>query len=219
MPQSDPDDRLLAALRGERVTGEDPTEAAELRAASRIGAAARRAAADGDDTEHPAPTPEPMVMPEIEASARSATDTELIPLRRRRLGNWVPTLAAAAIAIIAGAILLLSRDDAEQVALVDLDPLTESGMATAELVNDGGRYELRVAVEGIVPDGGYLEVWLINSAVTELVSFGPIESSGTYLLPDGLDPADFPVVDVSIEALDGDPTHSGQSVFRGQFSL
>jgi hypothetical protein len=34
-------------------------------------------------------------------------------------------------------------------------------------------------------------------------------------VPDGVDTAEFPVVDVSAEADDGDPAHSGDSIVRG----
>ena len=145
---------------------------------------------------------------------------DVIPIGRSRLRSWLPLAAAAAIAIIAGAALVLRGDDVQQVALVELDSLTNEGSATAELVRDDGRLELRVDVEGQVrPEDGFLELWLINGEITELISLGPLQPDGRYLLPPGVDPAAFPVVDVSIEPLDGDPTHSGQSVFRGQFAL
>lgn len=225
MQQFDPDDRLLAALRGERVTPDDPIEASELRAAARIGAAARRDRYE-DDEEPLAPLelprPEARTLPSIadEVSQSSSGLADAIPLeRKRRFRTWIPSVAAAAIAVIAGTALLLNGDRSEQIAFVDLDPLIDEGAATAELVDRGDRFELRVAVEGVAPEGEYLELWLINSEISQLVSFGPIEDGGTYTLPEGLDPADFPVVDVSVESFDGDPTHSGQSVFRGEFSL
>jgi len=60
---------------------------------------------------------------------------------------------------------------------------------------------------------------MIDTDVTRLVSLGPVRADGTYDLPPGLDPAQFPVVDVSVEPLDGDPTHSGDSVLRGELAL
>ena len=38
----------------------------------------------------------------------------------------------------------------------------------------------------------------------------------TFELPADLDLGEFPIVDVSVEPLDGDPTHSGVSVARGE---
>ncbi len=56
---------------------------------------------------------------------------------------------------------------------------------------------------------------MIDEGVTRLVSLGPLRPDGTYDLPDTIDPRDFPVVDVSVEPVDGDPTHSGDSRLRG----
>jgi hypothetical protein len=51
-----------------------------------------------------------------------------------------------------------------------------------------------------------------------MVSLGPLRADGRYAIPDGVDVRAFPVVDVSIEPLDGEPTHSGRSVMRGVLS-
>jgi len=40
-------------------------------------------------------------------------------------------------------------------------------------------------------------------------------SSSSFPLPPGVSLADYPVVDISLEAYDGDPTHSAISVARG----
>ena len=63
------------------------------------------------------------------------------------------------------------------------------------------------------------EVWMINPDVTQLISLGPIRSDGIYDLPAGLDPAAFPIVDVSFESFDGNPQHSGNSVLRGELAF
>ena len=39
--------------------------------------------------------------------------------------------------------------------------------------------------------------------------------TATFPVPDGLDLGEFPVVDISVEPFDGDPSHSGDSVVRG----
>jgi hypothetical protein len=76
-----------------------------------------------------------------------------------------------------------------------------------------------VETTGLDPGDGFLEVWVIDAEVTKLVSLGPSRPDGTYDLPPGLDPEDFPVVDVSVEPLDGDPAHSGDSVLRGELTF
>ena len=60
---------------------------------------------------------------------------------------------------------------------------------------------------------------MINPDVTQLVSLGPLRSDGFYELPAGIDPVSFPIVDVSVEPIDGVPTHSGNSVLRGQLTF
>ena len=42
---------------------------------------------------------------------------------------------------------------------------------------------------------------------------------GEFTIPAGLDLGQYPVVDISAEPLDGDPTHSGTSLLRGTISL
>jgi hypothetical protein len=40
-------------------------------------------------------------------------------------------------------------------------------------------------------------------------------STGRFTVPAGVNLTDYPVVDVSLEPLDGNPAHSGTSVLRG----
>jgi hypothetical protein len=52
--------------------------------------------------------------------------------------------------------------------------------------------------------------------VEGMFPLGAVEpGTQTVELPDGLDLAEYPLLDVSVEPLDGDPTHSGVSVARG----
>ena len=103
-------------------------------------------------------------------------------------------------------------------AAVDLDPLADndaSGRASVIERPDGTRV-LEVELRAGELDDRYYEVWLIDEAVQDMVPVG-VARSGTvsFELPDGLDLGRFPIVDVSVEPLDGDPTHSGVSVARG----
>ena len=141
------------------------------------------------------------------------------PLARRRRTWWTVGAAAAAIAVVAVAALVLRRDNADVIAEVELEQLDDSGSGRAELLDRNGSYQMRVETEGLDPADGYLELWLLDSSATRLVSLGPLRDDGLYDVPTGVDPAEFPVVDVSVEPVDGDPTHSGQSVLRGQLVL
>jgi hypothetical protein len=76
---------------------------------------------------------------------------------------------------------------------------------------------------GDVPDGDYLEVWLLDPDGTRLVSLGGLTRAdgsyqGTFTVPAGLPFGEFNTVDVSVERWDGDPGHSKQSVLRGSLA-
>ena len=80
---------------------------------------------------------------------------------------------------------------------------------------DGERV-LVLDVSGLSQGDGVYEVWLLDSDAKRLVSLGLLDgSTGRFVLPPEVDVSDFPVVDVSIEPVDGDPAHSGDSVVRG----
>ena len=93
------------------------------------------------------------------------------------------------------------------------------GSGRAELVNADGVKQIRLETADLDAGDGFLEVWVIDPSVTKLVSLGPLRPDGIYDLPEGLDPAQFPIVDISVEPVDGDPTHSGNSVLRGQLTV
>ena len=61
----------------------------------------------------------------------------------------------------------------------------------------------------------YRELWLNDGKVDGMVSLGPITGSGACRVADNVAVRAFPVVDVSIEPVDGKPTHSGRSLLRG----
>ena len=67
---------------------------------------------------------------------------------------------------------------------------------------------------------GFKEVWLLAPDAQRMVSLGVMAGDeAEFVLPGNLDVAQFPVVDVSDEPVDGDPTHSGDSVVRGTLEL
>ena len=73
--------------------------------------------------------------------------------------------------------------------------------------------------QGLEAGDGYLELWMIDPSVSKLVSLGPLRDDGVYVLPASVDPAEYPIVDVSVEPVDGNPAHSGASLLRGQLDL
>jgi hypothetical protein len=134
---------------------------------------------------------------------------------------WGAAAAAAVVVVVTVGLLLPSgsSDDSTVVAATALERLGDSGEGRAELVEHDGSLELRLSTSGLDAGDGFLEVWVINTDVTQLVSLGPLRNDGIYDLPPGLDPAAFPIVDVSVEPIDGVPTHSGDSVLRGQLTF
>lgn len=178
----------------------------------------------------------PAPLPGIRTGADPAGD-ELAARRARRAasgraasgprgGAWLGAAAAAGLLVGgAGGVLVaggIGADEGEAdgvvVAQGVLDPLPgwdAGGEAVVEETADGTR-ELVVTLEGGDDLQGYREVWLIDREVSRLVSLGILEGGeGRFVVPASLDLSEFPVVDVSDEPYDGDPSHSGDSIIRG----
>ena len=81
---------------------------------------------------------------------------------------------------------------------------------------DGGDV-LAVDVRGLPTTDGYFEVWLLAPDASSMIAIGTlgVGDTGVFPLPPGVSLTDYPIVDVSDEAYDGDPTHSTDSVVRG----
>jgi anti-sigma factor RsiW len=175
------------------------------------------AAATGVSAE---PRPERMAAPEPTPPA--AEPTNVVPLRRRRgPSTWLIAVAAAVAGAVIGAgavAVLQGDDDGASLASAALDPLENadaSGSARVVERDDGTRV-LEVELRAPQLDDAYYEVWLLEPDVSGLVPLGTTQAGTTvFEIPAGLDLDEFPVVDVSVEPLDGDPAHSGDSVVRG----
>ncbi|WP_062517033.1 anti-sigma factor domain-containing protein [Demequina gelatinilytica] len=161
------------------------------------------------------------------APARTVPLTSARGVRRRREPDhmfrpWVVGAAAAAgVAIGAFGVSLLARDGAPsevlvaQASLADLATEAPAGTARVEQRDDGSEV-LVVDTTYVATQAGSLEVWLIDPEVVGMVSVGFLTGDhGEFEIPPGYDVASFPIVDISIEPADGDPTHSGDSITRG----
>jgi hypothetical protein len=218
VPHCTPEDLALAAL-GEPLPADDAThldacaecraEVASLRRGVEL-LAVPEFAAPG------APVPPP---PAVWASIAAATGVSAVPRTEQ-----APLLAVAAAvvgaAVGAGAVAVLQGDDdGASVASAQLDPLENadaSGSARVVERDDGTRV-LEVDLRAPQLDDAYYEVWLLEPDVSGLVPLGTTQAGTTvFEIPAGLDLGEFPVVDVSVEPLDGDPNHSGNSVVRGE---
>ncbi|MGW2827163.1 anti-sigma factor domain-containing protein [Streptomyces sp. NPDC001443] len=77
--------------------------------------------------------------------------------------------------------------------------------------------KVMVAVEGLPKTDGYYEVWLMDRSHKKLIAMGALGRNGTAVLPipEGIDLSGYPLLDVSAQADNGNPAHSGESVVRG----
>jgi hypothetical protein len=171
--------------------------------------------------------PPPSLWAAIEAGlSGEATDptgpapvADLGDWRRRRKGRIALAVAGVAalflVAVPAGLALRgSSPTPIEKAQLAALGGFNGSGQA--ELA---GR-ELEVDTTGLTPvEGEFYELWLLDlegGEVKDLVSLGTIDADGRYRIADNIDLRRYHVVDISLEPDDGNPSHSGDSVLRGE---
>jgi len=164
-------------------------------------------------------------------AVQATSDSNVVPLDRRRSRGplWgVAAVAAAAGAIVGGAVVWSAVDrgtgstgvNEQFVAQAVLAPLTDTvsapGQATVLDSTDGK--VVRVDARSLPANDGFYEVWLLDADATKLVALGalPAGSIGTFTIPPGLSIADFPLIDISLESYDGDPSHSKNSLMRGE---
>ncbi|MDA0183083.1 anti-sigma factor [Solirubrobacter phytolaccae] len=193
----------------ERALATDTALRAEVDALRPVVTRLEHLPADGWDAAAPPPLRLPG-MPEPSA-----------PRRARRLVLRPAVAALCALALLAGGVglgVLLDRDPEPSTPLAlapvgGLDP-TATGRVGV------GSDRVTVRVNGLRPtgDGEFYELWLLGEQ-QQLVGLGSFrvdkDGTATLRLPLPVDPGAFRYFDVSLEAGDGDPGHSGVSVLRG----
>lgn len=148
----------------------------------------------------------------------------------KRWSRWVAPLAAVVVGVAVGAgAVVIAQNRADSVTIeaiaplkpVDTGPLaSQTGMqfGEAELVAAGAGTQVRVNAPDLPPSSNAYEVWLFGDE-GRMVSLGTLaDGTGTFTVPQGINPQEYRVVDVSDEAPDGNPAHSGISLVRGAFS-
>lgn len=177
-------------------------------------------ARDLDDDEFMAPPAHVWAAIAEEIAADTADQGNVVPMRAKR--SVAPWLAvAAAVGLVLGGVggaMLMRSSPADIVASTSLEPLADyaaTGNASIEVVD--GTEVLAVDVSGLPTTDGYFEVWLLAPDASSMIALGTLgpDESAVLPLPAGISLADYPVVDISAEPYDGDPTHSTDSVVRG----
>ena len=152
--------------------------------------------------------------------------------RRRGVPLWLAGVAAG-LALLAGIGLgRLGADDTPEAvpppaddstvvaatALTALDSDADRGEAT--VVQSDDTFTIRVSASELGDEPGVHEVWLINVDGKRMISIGLLASGddGEFAVPVDLIDEGYRIVDISVEPDDGDPTHSGVSLARGELT-
>jgi len=227
---SDPDDLALRAL-GEEPDHDDEHLATCARCQSELDqlravVATARAVGPEDHPQAPPPSVWEGVVTELGLTGAGSADADLAHRRRRSRRGPAVLLVAAAVVLgivvgVTGTLLVSTgnQDDGpgSVVATAALAALPDhEGTGSARVEGSGAERVLELDVSGLSTGDGFYELWLLDKDAKKLVSLGVLAGShGRFPLPASVDIGEFPVVDVSIEPVDGDPAHSGDSVVRG----
>ena len=138
--------------------------------------------------------------------------------------------AALVVAALVGAVLVAlatwtwpdsgaEGDLVAEVELVSLASHVGSAMATVRDVD--GRQLLQIEARELSDAAdGYAQVWLLDPQLDRFLPIGTLDAESTELwLPSTLDLAAYPIVEVSQETFDGDPGHSGRTLWRGSLPV
>jgi hypothetical protein len=221
----------LAALRHVAIAGrasidvgdlEAPPDAVWSRIAEELSLGSKTLQPEiaGQTLVEPEPEPEPQPAPEPAA----AVVDDAAPRRRVMSRIWA---LAASLVLVAGVGLgvwaVSQRAALTEIAEATLAPFPDhpsaEGTAVVEERPDGTK-EVRVQLNADAAPDTFREVWLITADASALVSLGVLDSTEkTFAIPADVDLRDYVLVDVSQEPVDGDPTHSGDSIVRGELSF
>lgn len=175
---------------------------------------------------HVAATTDDEVVPQDDVIDLSVARDKRAPATLRKRRRHLLLAGAASILAVVLGLSVLSDINTGPVptlaAEVNNETLLEpfGGTARAVLELDDAPV-LEISFDGDLPSGEPVELWLIKPDLSDMRSLGIVEPgsaawSGDW--PADLDPSEYSVVDLSIEPNDGDPTHSGRSILRGQLT-
>ena len=165
--------------------------------------------------------------PEVGDALIAAVTAETGPIqlregRGRNRWAWAGAgiAAAALVALVVGLAGLFTDEPGEIVIAVEGTELetTAAGQATLRPTGDGWWIGLEVTDLTPAPRGTYYEGW-VWSDQGDGVSIGTFHLRGegrNVVLWSGVDPADYPMIWVTLEDEDGDPAASDRIVMRGR---
>ena len=146
-----------------------------------------------------------------------------------RTQRIVSLAAAAAVGVLlgAGGMWALGRSSVETPAAGSVQ-MASASLAALDMPNAHGTAVLRVQsaaqrsltvnVSNLpLEPGKFYEVWLMDPTDSHLVALGVlgVNGQGAYVVPAGLDLAQYTAIDVSLQPMDGSPLHSKVSAVRG----
>ncbi len=214
---------------------EDPDLREEVSDVESLVAALRSLPEDSWSPEEPPPLALPINGRDPRADAPSA-DPPRPEGRRPRFAGWrVPAFAGGALAVLFVGLAIGSqlgddgstapRSSPQQIlSSSELRPAGRAGTGsrgTAEVVAGvEGEQSLAVSVADLpaTAPGRYYELWLMSGG-GKLISLGGFKvgaAGGRNVeVPLPVDPADYRLIDISLERANGDPGHSAVSLLRG----
>jgi hypothetical protein len=123
-----------------------------------------------------------------------------------------------AVVLWAGGLGRPGRAD-RTVPLAGVGAVAASGRAS--MAGDDGDQQMAVRADDLpaLRPGQYYEVWLLDPDAGTVFPVGvlPRDGEGRFTLPASV-VGRYQVIDVSLEADDGDPTHSKRSLLRGRYA-
>jgi Anti-sigma-K factor rskA len=165
--------------------------------------------------------PEPARAGEEVPAAPPATPPARPGWRRGPLAGLAAALAlavAAAAVLWAGGLWRPDRPD-RTVPLAGVGAVAASGRAS--MAGAGDDRQMTLAAEDLpaLRAGQYYEVWLLDPGAGTMFPVGvlPPDGEGRFTLPASV-VGRYQVIDVSLEADDGDPSHSRRSLLRGRYA-
>lgn len=169
---------------------------------------------------------------QAQAQAPAPLSLSPTPSRHRHRASAVTAVAAVAAAVIIGLVGLgwaVGRQSPTAPvppvsAVASLRHLDAPAFATGVVIvrSIGSTRQMHIRIDGLGPaaPNHFYEVWLLRPATNKMLPVGILPPSGaaSFEISSSL-MSQYSAIDVSLQANDGDATHSSQSVLRGPIQV